>query len=156
MKAITSLIGLVLILVLLPVEASEGSFHFAQADETTDAPLLLFIEGNGRVVPFKNGQLLPVGHEFEMTAAASRGYEFAYWTLVSVFTDSEVLYDAYDVPIATNSVVTIAPSHQQIQRCSIEFTVKPAQVLIDIPGVRTLTRSVGWQATFVNSRKGSG
>ena len=152
MKSFFSLFGIILVLELLPVGASDGTFVTGQANPTTYAPLILLTQGDGWVVRFENGQMLPVGREFRMSGVPKPGYEFAYWSPVSVFTDSEIIYSADDVPIETNNIVTISVSQQQIQSRSLEFTVQPAEVIVDIPGVRTLTRSAGWQATFVRRR----
>lgn len=135
---------------LLPVEASDGTVDLiGETRRITYAPLFLSIQGNGRVVPFKNGQMLAVGHEYEMTAVPNRGYQFAYWSPVSVFTDSEVIFGGDNLPVETNNTVTASVIPRQIQSRSLQFPMQPAQVLVDIPGVRTLTQSVGWQATFI-------
>jgi hypothetical protein len=137
---------------LLPVNASDGTFNLIGRTRETYAPLFLSIQGNGRVIPFKNGQILTVGHNYEMTGVPNLGYEFAYWSPVSVFTDSEVIYNANDVPVETNNTLTISVVPQEIQHRSLEFTMQPVQVLLDIPGVRSLTLRRGWQATFVKRR----
>ena len=150
MKIIKSLFCIVLILELLPVKASDGTFDLiGEAKGTTYVPLLLSIQGNGEIVPFKNGQMLVVGHEYEMTAVPNRGYEFAYWSPVSVFTDTEVIYGGNNLPFETNSSVTISVSQRRIQIRSLHFSMQPVQVLIDLPGIRTLTATQGWQATFI-------
>lgn len=152
-KISVSLFSLLLALALLPVEASDETFGaITRTSGVTYAPLFLLIQGNGRVLPFENGQMLPVGRDFELSAFPDRGYEFAYWSPVDVFTDTEVIYDSNGVPLPPRISVTISPIPKQIPRPSLRFTMQPVEVIVDIPGVRTLTRGEGWQATFVQRR----
>lgn len=123
-----------------------------QSNRIVSVPLFLLIQGNGRVVPFTNGQILPAGRECEMNAFPARGYEFAYWSPVDVFTDTEVIYDTNNNPLPPLVSVAISPNPEQIQHRSLKFKTQPAQVIVDIPGIRTLTVSTGWQATFVKKQ----
>lgn len=117
----------------------------------SQAPLMLFINGPGRVLPFHDGQMLEVGPEYRMQAIPDRGAVFAGWNVVQVFTDNEVIYDSSNNATTNKSIVTVLQEPISIRTRGpiLRFTVQPATLLLDIPGVRTLTQTIGWQANFV-------
>lgn len=115
----------------------------------SQAPLVLFINGPGRVLRFHDGQMLEVGLEYRAQAIPDRGAVFIGWNRVNVFTDTEVVYDSSNNPTGNRTIVTSAPVPISIRSPDLRFAVQPATVLLDIPGVRSLTQTTGWQANFV-------
>jgi hypothetical protein len=77
---------------------------------------------------------------------------FTNWTRADVFTFYEVSTDPSGHSVTnTSTVVSLVPSFAR--NPMLQFTMQPEYVLVDIPGVRTITRSSGWQANFVVATK---
>ncbi len=134
-----------LITLALVIAGSSGTVSHAQG---TTAPLSLGINGGGSVSPLTNGEPLEVGQTYNMVAIPDPGFVFSSWQPVSVFTFTEFVFD----PISgnTNTVVsTVAsPVPAYTSQPSLDFTMQPVDVIYDVPGVRTTTKSSGWQANF--------
>ena len=62
------------------VSNAKGSTTSAPATLTVGALFELQINGQGTVTPDYNGQLLPTGRSYEITAKPDTGYSFAGWT----------------------------------------------------------------------------
>jgi len=58
----------------------KGSVRSAVATLTVGALFALEINGQGTVTPNDNGQVLPTGHSYKLTAKPDPGYSFAGWT----------------------------------------------------------------------------
>jgi hypothetical protein len=65
------------------------------------APLTVQILGEGTVNPDLNGQWLPLGANFSMTATADKGFAFSYWSVGAFMTNKPTLL----YPMASNLVV---------------------------------------------------
>lgn len=113
------------------------------------APLSLFITGSGEISPFTDGQLLEVGQSYEMTATPDSGYLFSSWQPVNIFTFSEYTSDAQGNPTAPIISTVLSPTGQYIVQPVLDFTMQPVTEILDVPEVRTVTQSAGWQANFV-------
>ncbi len=57
------------------------------------APLSLIISGQGIVFPFEDGEQLPIGWSFVMTAIPDHGYVFTGWQKVNVTTITQFTVD---------------------------------------------------------------
>jgi hypothetical protein len=111
------------------------------------APLLLFTTGSGQIVPFHDGQMLEVGRRYVMTAVPERGYEFANWNPVNVFTFVERILDqSGNIETVTNIVASPVPRFTE--RRALMFEMQPEEVIYDSPAL-TIIQGVGWQANFV-------
>jgi hypothetical protein len=113
----------------------------------TLAPLPLYINGGGTVSPYTNGELLEVGATYNIKARAAPGFAFSGWQPVNVFTFTTFTIDLQG---NTNMVVSVVPSllPTYTNQPSLDFVMQPVVVIFDSPGVRTITRSSGWQANF--------
>ena len=133
------------LIMLTAVLASTGAVR-SQAQDTT-APLYLSINGAGSVSPLTNGEPLVVGQAYNMVAVPGAGFAFSSWQPVNVFTTTT---SAVDTNGNTNTVVSIvgSPVAAFTNQPSLDFVMQPVVVLIDNPGVLTITRSSGWQANF--------
>ncbi len=133
----------------LPAQMADD-FHGSavQRSDVSYAPLLLFTNGAGRIFPFDDGQMLEVGRRYFMVAIPDRGFAFSSWQPVNVFTFTEYVRDGSGGIIERTSTVVI-PTPEYIKEPVLRFTMEPEQVLFDIPNVRVVTQSTGWQANFV-------
>jgi hypothetical protein len=124
--------------------------------DVTNAPLELIIVGSGQVFPFHDGQMLEVGRRYSMIAIPDRGYAFTNWQPVNVFNFTEITIDPQGNtnPPIISTVVSPVPEFTSDPRLS--FTMQPVEVIFDVPGVRTITMSKGWQANFVPAIRGGG
>jgi len=114
----------------------------------TYAPLNLFINGAGRIVPFEAGQMLCVGRSYTMLALPDRGYVLESWQPVNVFT-SIIIYLDNNGEFVTNTATTVAPLPVYFNRRALRFTMQPEIVIVDnSPGFKIIS-SEGWQANFV-------
>ena len=111
------------------------------------APLMLYTNGDGRVLPFRDGQMLETGRRYSMIAIPSSGFAFSSWQPVVVFTFIEYTYDASHNLVERTSTDVIAED-EYITKPVLRFTMEPEEVLFDVPNVRTITESFGWQANF--------
>jgi len=111
------------------------------------APLYLSIIGAGRVSPLTNGQALAVGQLYNMVASPDTGFAFSSWQPVDVFTMTTFVVD---VNGSTNRVVSVvgSPVPTFTNQPSLDFVMQPVVVVVDNPGVLTITRGSGWQANF--------
>ena len=121
---------------------------FIQDHDDSYTPLMLFTNGNGRIFPFRDGQMLETGRTYFMAAIPDRGYAFSSWQPVVVFTFIEYTRDPSGNLVERTSEDTV-PEAQFTRDPILRFTMQPEQVLFDIPNVRTVTESFGWQANFV-------
>jgi hypothetical protein len=109
---------------------------------------MLLINGPGRVLPFRDGQLLEVGPEYRMQAIPKRGSTFAGWNKVNVFTFNIWTVDGFGNP--TNVISTdVSPVQGLLRSPILRFTVQSSNVLEEIPGSITISETTGWQANFV-------
>ncbi|HXC34426.1 MAG TPA: hypothetical protein VNV43_01040 [Candidatus Acidoferrales bacterium] len=117
--------------------------------QETQSPLPLYISGSGKIVPFQDGQMLDDGRDFVMTAVPNKGYVFASWQQVNIFTFDEYFLNSNGQLIEqTSAVPSFSPPEPEKNRV-LHFTMQPEQYLFDDPNVRIITQSVGWQANFV-------
>ena len=143
MKKMLALLALLSLTLRMPAQTSN-----ARPRPASKAPLLLFVDGPGNVVPFHDGQMLEAGRDYVMTANPDRGQKFANWSPVTVFTMVEYVADeSGDVSAVTNTVMS--PEGVFSRNRTLRFQVQPAEVILEIPGVKTVMRSSGWQANFV-------
>jgi hypothetical protein len=156
MKYICGLLALMALVLPTPAQtSSRGNVFGIRSDEVSRAPLLLFTNGSGRVFPLQEGQMFKVGQECVMVADADRGFMFSNWTLVNVFTITEVYFDGSG-NAHTTTTTDVSPVGVYTKTRLLRFTMRPVEVFMDEPGVLTITESVGWQANFVPVRKGAG
>ncbi|MEI7938708.1 MAG: hypothetical protein WCK27_18650 [Verrucomicrobiota bacterium] len=111
------------------------------------APLYLSITGAGSISPLTNGQSLAVGQGYNMVASPGAGFAFSSWQPVNVFTMTTFLVDTNG---NTNTLVSVlgSPVPTFINQPSLDFVMQPVVVVVNNPGVSTLTRGSGWQANF--------
>ena len=117
--------------------------------QETKSPLPLSISGSGKIVPFRDEQMLDIGREYVMTAIPDRGYVFTNWQEIGVFTFIQI------VPIGgtdqftqiTSTVVSPAPPEPGKNRV-LHFTMQPEAYLLDEPDA-VIILNEGWQANFV-------
>lgn len=138
-------ITLALTLVALPASAQTSSGN-NKSSPVLQAPLLVFTNGSGRIVPYENGQLLEVGREYVITAVPDAGYAFEGWNAFTLFVIVEYLADG---SVITNTVLSPVPINDQLKTRALRFTAGQPDVIFDDPGVRTITQIEGWQANFV-------
>jgi len=119
----------------------------AQTPSTT--PLYLFTTGSGQISPFITGELLTVGQNYEMQASPDPGYQFSDWRPVNVLFFTEFTVDAEGNPLPPITSTVLSPGAIYSDQSVLDFTMQPSTVVIDVPGVRTVTQSQGWQANFV-------
>ena len=90
MKTILLLLAAILAVQELPAQtASDIPRSVAQDSGDSYAPLMLFTNGGGRIVPYQDGQMLETGRTYVMVAIPSRGFAFSSWQPVVVFTFTE-------------------------------------------------------------------
>jgi hypothetical protein len=123
--------------------------HQSFAQGVSDAPLSLFINGAGSVSLLQDGQPLEVGQSYTMTAIPGSGSAFSSWQPVNVFTFMEFTYDSNGDPNPpmVSTVLSLVPSYTY--QPALEFTMQPVTVIYDLPGIRSITQSNGWQVNFV-------
>jgi hypothetical protein len=119
------------------------------AKGVTNAPLYLYINGSGSVLPLQNGQSLVVGQTYDMQGIPDAGFEFSSWQPVNVFDSTTITLDSNGDPNPPVVSITASPVPVFTLQPDLEFTMQPQVVLFDIPGVRTVTRGQGWQVDFV-------
>jgi Divergent InlB B-repeat domain len=120
-----------------------------RAQDANTAPLYLFTTGSGNIFPYQDGQLLNVGQDYEMTAVPDPGFVFSSWEQVNVFTIEEFTIDANGNPNPPIISQTISPAPPSVFQPVLDFTMQPETVILNIPGVRSVTQDDGWQANFV-------
>lgn len=117
------------------------------------APLLLYINGSGKIVPFHDGDMLDVGRKYVMTAVPDRGYVFTNWVQVNVFAETQVCSEC-NPPVTNTSIEVIPLDPVPGKNRVLHFTMEPEQVLVESANFE-LTLDTGWQANFVPAaRKG--
>jgi hypothetical protein len=114
--------------------------------EGSRAPLVLFINGPGRVLPFHDGQMLQVGPEYRMQAIPERGAVFAGWNQVNVFVFRITTIDGSGNPTVVTST-NFSPIPISVESHTLRFTVQPPAILES--GFTTITGMQAWQANFV-------
>jgi hypothetical protein len=117
--------------------------------DVTTAPLQLFINGSGQVYHLHDGQMLEVGQRYLMEAVPDCGFTFTNWNLVNVFTFTDFTLDANGNPNPPVISTVLSPVPEFTSDPRLRFTMAPVTVLYDVPGVRTITMTEGWQANFV-------
>lgn len=132
-------------LIILTTLLASSSAVPIHAQDT--APLYLSIVGEGSVSPLTNGQALAVGQLYNMIASPGAGFAFSSWQPVNVFTMTTFVVDTNG---NTNTVVSVvgSPVPTFINQPSLDFVMQPVVVVVDNPGVLTITRGSGWQANF--------
>lgn len=124
-----------------------------QHADVSYAPLFVFTNGAGKVVPFSDGQMVEVGRRCTMVAIPEQGYVFTNWSPVNVFIITEyVSVVPFGPPYPVISFV-VSPVPQFISDRVLRFTMQPVEVIYDDAGVRTVTRCSGWQANFVMEQR---
>jgi hypothetical protein len=121
----------------------------AQTSNISYAPLTVLTNGGGVVFFCHAGEMLEVGRRYAMLAVPDPGYEFTNWTRVDVFTISEIHLDESGNPTTITSTV-VSPTPDVITDPVLIFTMEPQVVILNVPGVRQITETIGWQANFVS------
>jgi hypothetical protein len=116
------------------------------------APLSLTINGQGRVLPFEDGEQLPIGWSFVMTAIPDHGYVFTGWQKVNVTTITQFTVDLEGDPNPPVISTVVSPVPGFIRQPTLRFQVQTPTVITDSPEPITITESIGWQANFVSIR----
>jgi Divergent InlB B-repeat domain len=116
------------------------------------APLSLNISGEGRVLPFEDGEQLPIGWSFVMTAIPDHGYVFTGWQKVNITTISQFNFDAEGNPEPPTISTVVSPVPGLMRQPTLRFQVQAPIVIIGPPNQLTVTLSTGWQANFVSIR----
>jgi len=65
----------------MEVLAIRGRLMGEDVDAGFTVPLAVAVNGKGAVQPLADGSLLPIGHEYVLTATPSRGNLFSHWTI---------------------------------------------------------------------------
>ena len=111
------------------------------------APLHLFINGAGGVSPLLDEGMLVVGQSYIMTAIPDSGFSFSSWQPVNVFTLTSFIVDVGG-GVFTNVSVIASRVPQYINTPSLSFTMQPENLIVDNPGLFTITEGSGWQVNF--------
>ncbi len=160
MKNILLLLAVILAVQQLPAQVTDDIHgSVVQDSDVSYAPLSLFTNGAGRIFTLRDGlfllrdgQMLKTGRKYSMVAVPDRGFVFSSWQPVTVFTFIEYTKDpSGTITERTNTDVITTPEY--IKDPLLRFTMEPEQVLLDIPNVRSITQSAGWQANFVSVKK---
>lgn len=118
-----------------------------RAQDTNTVALFLFTTGSGEINPYLGGQMLNVGQDYEMTAVPDPGFVFGSWQEINVFLFELITLDAQGNPaVITSSVYSPGPIYSD--QPVLDFTMQPAVLVFDVPGVRSVTEYDGWQANF--------
>ncbi|HTR41226.1 MAG TPA: hypothetical protein VMH87_06385 [Pseudomonadales bacterium] len=141
MKKIFLLLTFVLFVQSLPAQMLENSWY---------APLFLYTNGPGRIYPYFNSHILRVGYRYTMAAVPNRGYKFAGWQPVDVFTITQTNFSISGRPILP-PMQSIIPSPMPISTYNPNLAFKmQGVILITTNGSNpNITRAYGWQANFV-------
>ena len=139
----------------LPAQLIDDAQSFAGNNKrnVSYAPLSLTINGAGRIFPFYDGQMLRVGRNYLMIVVPDRGYVFSGWTKVNVFTFTEFTLDPSGNPNPPIYSTVLSSVPTNIRNPILGFEMEPINVLYDVPGVRIITQSFGWEANFVPRKK---
>lgn len=155
MKRTCLLLAVVLVVQQMSAQVPDDIHGSAVKDgEVTNAPLLLYTTGEGRILPFHYGQMLQVGRKYRMIAIPDRGFVFTNWNPVNVFTLTSAEIDYNTSPPTTNFVtsVDLSPVPAYTKNPLLRFTMEPEEVLFETNG-NSLTVGIGWQANFVPGRR---
>jgi hypothetical protein len=128
-----------------------GDLHASvvKDNNATNAPLFLSITGEGRVVPFHDGEMLQVGRKYIMAAIPDRDYVFTNWTEVQVFIlITSVTNNGETFPTTNTVEVPLVFTNNPVLR----FTQQSVNVLFSSPD-SSLTESTEWRANFVPGRR---
>jgi hypothetical protein len=118
--------------------------------QDTQSPLPLYISGSGKIAPFQDEDMLDDGRDYVMTAVPDKGYVFSSWQQADIFTFEEYFKSYPDgQPVEKISSVVIRDPPEPGKNRVLHFTMQPEDILLDIPDVRILIHSYGWQANFV-------
>lgn len=138
------------VFLLLAVVLAFQRLHAQSADNESFAPLLLYTNGPGKIVPFDGGEMLEAGQKYVITAVPDAHFEFSSWQPVNVFIITQTNFDAYGNPILPpdqSIVPSVVPTY--IYRADLQFTMQDA-VLITPDGANpNIVQAFGWQANFV-------
>jgi Divergent InlB B-repeat domain len=146
MKRILLLLTFVLALQQLPAQVSEDNLGSPlKGGDALYEPLWVHANGGGRIIYFKDGQMLEVGHRYMMIAIPEPGYVFKNWELVNVFTEITYFTNQFGAHVSTNIVAS--PTEEFVKEPLLEFTMPQAEVITDSPLLK-ITASTGWQANF--------
>jgi hypothetical protein len=149
-------LGLILLAFLLVASPLQPQLSGAPVSAIRDnpfanMPLLLSINGGGRVIRFNAG-MLPVDGKCLMWAVANPGYVFVNWQRANVFIFTEVTVDEAGQPVSDTSTVW-SPIPEYQRSSFLEFTEQLDDVIFDSPGVETITQGQGWIANFAPIRR---
>jgi hypothetical protein len=152
MKNILLLLAVMLAVQRAPAQMADGSqVSPVQDGDASYSPIFLFTNGGGQILTFhfKDGQLLQAGRRYSMVAIPDPGFVFANWQMVSVFSFMEITRtpDGSENPPIVSTVTTPVPEY--FYRPTLDFLMVPEDMIIDDPGVRIVSFSIGWQANFV-------
>lgn len=145
MKRILFLLTLVLAMQQLPAQPSHDNLgSLLNVNKVSYEPLFLQINGGGRITPFKDGQMLQVGHQYFMVAIPERGYVFKNWSAVNL--NTEISHNEFGPPVSTTNIIVLATG-EFVKEPILRFTMQ-AELIEQTPFVK-VTTSRGWQANFV-------
>ena len=149
MKTLFLLLAAILAVQELPAQTA-SDIHGSVVQDSGDsfAPLRLFTDGGGRIVPYQDGQMLETGRGYVMVAIPNRGFAFSSWQPVTVFTFIEYSRGPSGT-LVERTTMDVIRTPEYIQERVLKFTMEPENVLLDVPTVREITVNFGWQANFV-------
>jgi hypothetical protein len=137
------------LLLLLVVMLAVQRLPAQDTNAPSFAPLFIITNGMGKVVPFQDGEMLEVGRKYDMAAVADPHYEFSSWQRVTIFMDIVYTENQFHQRIEVETDI-VAPSDEYYYDPVLHFKMEDTfQVLLNIPGVREIAVSGGWQANFV-------
>ena len=148
MKTILLLLATLLAAMPLAAQTSrdvQGSI--IQDGGAASASLVLFTNGNGRILPYRSGQMLETGRSYCLAAIPARGFAFSGWEQVVIFTFTEWTRGPSGTTIERTSTDVI-PYEYRVGGPLLKFVMEPEEVIFYYPNVRIITRSHGWQANF--------
>jgi len=137
------------VLIAIFILTAIGICQRSCGQDVTNAPLYLYVTGSGSVTPLQNGQSLVAGQTYDMQAIPAPGFAFDSWSGVNVFIFVETNLNPDGTTNAPITSVIPSPTPPLFFEPTLEFIMQPQEVLFDVPGVRTVTRSEGWQVNFV-------
>jgi hypothetical protein len=132
----------------IPAQSSrDPNNNLVQEEEVLFQPLHLYVSGEGKIYPFKDGKLIRVGRTCVLFEIPKRGWKFQNWQPVNVFTTiTTISYGGGGASYMTNTIST--PQIEYINTSAVGFIMEPETVLEETPLLK-VTLSKGWQANFV-------
>jgi len=118
----------------------------------TNAPLFLSITGEGRVVPFHDGEMLQVGRKYTMVGIPDRENVFSNWATINVFVTTEITFDQNGNQLPPLVSTVSSPPLNYTNVPVLKFTIQPVNVIFS-NNIFSISEYTEWQANFVPGKR---